>query len=58
MALETLSELKKLSQEAEAVDIVLYSGKNGEALREAWVAKAKGVVGELPGEAAKLRARF
>jgi len=58
MALETLSELKKLSKEAEAVDVVLYSGKNGEKLRTAWVTKAKGIVGELRGEAAKLRARF
>jgi hypothetical protein len=58
MALETLSKLKKLSQEAEIVDPYLYHGKNEEALRETWVTKAKGIVGELRGEAAKLRAKF
>ena len=58
MALETLSELRKLSQEAETVDTYLYQGKNGESLRGAWVTKAKGIVGELRGEAAKLRVKF
>jgi hypothetical protein len=56
MALETLNELRKLSQEAETVDMYLYSGQNGKSLREAWETKARGIVGELHGEAAKLRA--
>ena len=56
MALETLDKLKKLSQDAVVVDRVLFTGEN--TLREAWVTKAKGIVGELRGEAAKLRARF
>jgi hypothetical protein len=56
MALETLDKLKRLSQEAVVVDVVLFTGES--ALREAWVTKAKGIVGELRGEAAKLRARF
>jgi len=56
MALKTLSELRKLSQEAETVDMYLYSGENGKSLRDAWKTRALGIVGELRGEAAKLRA--
>jgi hypothetical protein len=56
MALETLDKLKALSQDAVVVDVVLYKSANSKALREAWVMKAKGIVGELRGEAAKLRA--
>lgn len=58
MALETLDSLKGLAQEAEIVDLFLYQGKNGETLRKTWVTKAKGIVGELRGEAAKLRAKL
>lgn len=58
MARETLTKLKELSQDAVVVDVVLFSGENGETLRKEWVKKAKGIVGELQGEAAKLRARF
>ncbi|SRR6266704_2571322 len=56
MALQTLSELRQLSKEAETVDTYLYLGKNGDSLRAAWVLKAKAIVGQLRGEASKLRA--
>jgi hypothetical protein len=58
MALRTLDKLKALSQDAVVVDAVLYKGGNAGELREKWVRKAKGIVGELRGEAAKLRASF
>jgi hypothetical protein len=56
MALNTLSDLRKLSQEAETVDLYLYQDKQGEPRRQAWTQKARGIVGELRSEAAKLRA--
>ena len=58
MAQETLSKLKELSQEAVVVDVVLFSGENGETLRKEWITKAQRIVGELRGEAAKQRAQF
>lgn len=57
MALETLDELRKLAQEAETVDLYLYKDdENADTLRGEWIRKAKGIVGELRSEAAKLRA--
>jgi hypothetical protein len=55
MALGTLEELRKLSQEAEIVDVYLYQGTNGEALRDAWITRADRIIGQLRGEASKLR---
>lgn len=55
-ALETLDNLRKLSKDAETVDAYLYQGRNGDALRRDWIQKARGIVGELRGEASKLRA--
>lgn len=56
LALKTLSDLKQLSQEAESVDVALYLGRNGDLLREEWVKKAQGIIGDLRGESSKLRA--
>jgi len=55
MALDTLEELRKLSQEAEIVDVYLYQGANGEALRDTWITRADRIIGQLRGEASKLR---
>jgi len=54
-ALETLTKLRELSKEAENVDTYMYLGSNGEPLRADWITKAKRIVGDLRGEAAKLR---
>jgi hypothetical protein len=55
MAQASLLRLKELSKEAETVDLYLYQGEEGKALRDEWITKAKGIVGELRGEAAKMR---
>ncbi|MDB6084371.1 MAG: hypothetical protein JWN43_2252 [Gammaproteobacteria bacterium] len=55
-ARDAVDGLKQLAQEAETVDAYLYQGIGGETLRTAWITKAQRLVGELKGEAAKLRA--